>query len=263
MILMKKAICAVFAAVLTMLSFYGCASRLEKYKLVDMPEDITVDAGGLSDELQTDHDVYFSVDYPLVASIPDKEVYVYDVNATGKFGIFVRYKKTLQYFGWQYLNATSTPEISMGDYGGDGKERLAISLLKSIGETNRNEDLHILEYSGGKLVNIIYSAEALESDAKGMVNIAPDKSGENIYRIYTALNEKTMDFSDKGELKGVYFTAVQDFTVGATIYGEVSIRFVFGDELTPVDLGAALKVEVLLKGDACIPVKPMIVINGE
>ncbi len=260
---MKKNICVVMAAVMVLLSVSGCTKRSGGYKLVDVPEDVTVEADALSDTLQTDHDVYFSVDYPLVASLPDDGVYIYDVNATGKFGLFVKYKKTLQYFAWQYLNATSVPEVFMSDYDGDGEKELALSLLISRGETNQNEDLHILKYTDGKFTNVIYSAEALEAEAKGLVAITPVDEDKNIFKAVTAMSTKTLDFSDRAAYEGLYFGAVQDFTLGETIRGAVALNFVFADDPKPVELGYWLKTDVQFKGDSCTSINPVVEITGQ
>ena len=255
---MKRIICAALAAAIVLLSVSGCAKHSGNYKLVDVPEDITVDADMLSDTLQTGKDIYFSVDYPLVASLPDDGVYVYDVNAKGKYGLFVKYQNKLQYFGWQYINATSFPEIYMGDYDDDGEKELAIALLKNRGETNHNEDLHILKYDGKKFTNIIYSAESLEADAKGLVTIDPIDENKNTYKITTAMSTKTLDFSDREELTGTYYGAVQDFTLGDTIYGEVALNFTFGDNPVSVDVGCRLKTEIQFVGDHCTSINPVI-----
>jgi hypothetical protein len=260
---MKRTTSAALAAVFLLLTLSGCARLSGKYRLVDVPEDITIEAASLSDELQTDHDIYFSVDFPLVASLPEDGVYVYDVNQKGKYGLFIRYEKTLQYFDWTYIKATSVPEIFMSDYNGDGKKELAVSLLRSVGETNHNEDLHILEYDGGKFTNIIYSAEAFESDAKSQVTITPDEKNDKLYKLTTAMSTKTLDVSGRGEIKSTYFGAVQDFTLGDTIYGEAAMFLAFDDDPKPVDIGVRIKCEVLYRGDSCASVNPVVVTGEE
>lgn len=240
---MKKIICPALAAIILMLSLAGCGSVV-KPKLVDVPDEITIDTASLSDTLQTDQTSYDAAEFPLVASVPSEGVFIYDINVSGQTGLLVKYNNVLQYFNWTYFRITSQPEVAVYDYDGDGDKEIAISLLTNKGQTNYNEDLYILEYSKGKLDYINYLGSTMCSAAEAIVSYQ-EKDEANQYSLTDGKNFYTLDFSNReSAFQGLYFDAYCDYSLDEKITSTVKIRYIFEDVSIPEDSEYTLSSEL-------------------
>jgi len=80
---------------------------------------------------------------PLVAALPEKDIYLYAVKPRG---VILYTGDTGHYYGWDYLTPRFIlPSLNVGDYDSDGEEEIAVVTYTGSGTGVSIEDLHIVE----------------------------------------------------------------------------------------------------------------------
>lgn len=249
--MMKKIVCCAFALAFICLSFPACTRRSGGYRLVDMPDSLSIDAATLPDEIDRDSNEYFKKDFPLVASVESEGLYIYDVRGNAGTGVLVKYKKAIQYFAWTYRAGTSAPQAHVADYDGDGEKEIAVSLLVNEGMVNHNENLYILKETGGKLNAVIYSNEALAGDAKASSSYTLDKDDSGSFTLFVGSDKEHITVKAGRKLIGLYYEDVQRYSLGDTITAAVKVGFVYEDTGTPEYDGTQIRLDVSYLGTHC------------
>ncbi|MDP4182311.1 MAG: hypothetical protein Q8942_14630 [Bacillota bacterium] len=84
-------------------------------------------------------------DFPLIASIPEKGIYLYAIKDGGVV-LYINNKG--HYYDWEYLTPRFIlPQMRVYDYDKDGKDELAVVLYIGSGTGFSVEELHIVEIS--------------------------------------------------------------------------------------------------------------------
>ena len=215
---MKKIISPVLAALLLCATLFGCSAG-NKYKLISVPDDLQINTETLSENAENLLD--YSEDYPLFLADAENGVFVYACNNQGSDGVLVKFDGRIQYFPWRIIPSLADPDIHVYDYNGDGLSDIAITVISDIGETNYNEDLHILMNQKRSLEDCLYSHETGATDRSGIFKFSKNTAKENSYFFFIHGQRQEIELKNKGNFFGLYFDAVQDFTLGDKITVEV------------------------------------------
>lgn len=101
-------------------------------------EDLT------SDEV-TDAEEWDGISFPLIAAIPDKDIFLYGLHNELHKGVVLRYHDTLQTFEWDYMVRDTLPEMSLYDIDQDEQDELIVITHVGAGTGISVSELHILE----------------------------------------------------------------------------------------------------------------------
>ena len=83
--------------------------------------------------------------FPLIAAIPDKNVYLYAIR---NHGVILYYNNIGHFYDWNYLTPRFIlPRMELADFDSDGKEELGVILYVGSGTGISIEELHIIEVS--------------------------------------------------------------------------------------------------------------------
>ena len=94
---------------------------------------------------------YEASNFPLIAAIPDRNIYLYGVKPGG---VILYVEGTGHYYKWDYLTPRFIlPKMYAGDFDADGKEEIAVSLYIGSGTGYAVEDLHVVEISGDEVLS--------------------------------------------------------------------------------------------------------------
>ncbi|MBQ3151179.1 MAG: hypothetical protein IJB86_08060 [Clostridia bacterium] len=228
---MKKIIFPVLIAAFLCASLFGCSGE-KKYKLVEVPEELQINTQSLSEDPAKLLD--YNEDYPLFFAEPESDVYAYVCSNQSDNGILVKFDGYIQYFSWRMLTPTiAKPDVHVADYNNDGLQDIAVTVLSNVGETNYNEDLHILMNRDGSLEDCLYTHETCAIDAKGILTFSENNTKDDSYFFFINGKRQEIEIKNKGDFFGMYFDAVQDFTLGNTITVEVVPGLSFSDSAIP------------------------------
>lgn len=250
---MKKILISALTVLLVVLPLCSCTQKSGGYKVVDLPEELTIDASLLSED--TDNLLNMDEDYPLLAALPEEGLFLYVVHPTLMQGVLVKYNGILQYFSWNFIPQLSEPSLYLHDYNGDGKQDIAVTYVEESASPRYNETLHVLLYSKKGLQDCIYSYEKAATEAGN--HIIAEKTSDKDYVVYVdgVPNTFVMEGS-YGDLLGIYTNTVQDFTLGDTITVEVNPGLVFSDTQEPVYTAFRYRAELALNGETLTQTNP-------
>lgn len=226
---MKRIIFPVLIAALLCASLFGCSAG--KYKLISVPEELKINAETLSEDPK--NLLNYDEDYPLFFAEPESGVFAYVCNVQARDGILVKFDGYIQYFPWRFVPALADPDVKVYDYNGDGRSDIAVTIVTSVGETNYNEDLHILMNRDGSLEDCFYSHETCATDATGIFNFSKNNAKENSYHFFIHGKKQEIELKNKGNCFGMYLDAVQDFTLADTITLEIIPGLTFENNSVP------------------------------
>ncbi len=215
---MKKIISPVLAALLLCATLFGCSSD-KKYKLISVPDDLQINAETLSEN--TENLLDYSEDFPLFFADAENGIYAYACNNQATDGILLKFDGYIQYFPWRIVPQLADPDFHVYDYNGDGLSDIAVTVISDVGETNYNEDLHILMNLDGSLEDCFYSHETCSVETSGIFNFSKNTAKENSYFFFIHGQRQEIELKNKGDFFGLYLDAVQDFTLGDKITVEV------------------------------------------
>ncbi|MCR5483994.1 MAG: hypothetical protein K6F09_00210 [Clostridiales bacterium] len=258
---MKKIVCVLLASALFLsVLVQGCSGKTGGYTYKNIPSDLPVKPSLLSEgELQTKTEDYDAEKFPLVASVPEDDMWFYDINMAGKYGVLIKHAKTIYYYNWEYFRRSSFPEVYSYDYDGDGHKELAVSLKVDDGALNYQENLYIVDFDDPSFT--IYSSGTLEAQAGACVTVEKDGKTGRYYLVDDNSKKKfELDFTGmKGDLIGTTLDYVQNFTLGEKITGMADIGFLFGNEGEPMFQNFAAEVDVEYADQTCNGVNARIV----
>lgn len=228
-------------------SFGGCAKRAGGYVLQAIPDALTINPAELSGDAKN----LLNMDetYPLLAALPEEDLYVYTIDPMLASGALVKYDGVIRYFSWQFVPPKAEPELYVYDYNGDGKKDVAISFLTSVGQTNHNEELHVLMRKGNDFEDCMYLKTKAVEDVKSHVTIMQKDDGQ--YSIYVEGKENPVRLNGKGDLLGLYFDDVQDYTLGKTITLRYAPGIVFSEMQLPMTGVFEYTADVVFQPDTC------------
>ncbi len=226
---MKKVCVSVLILLLAALSLFGC--RRSGYTLLDIPKELEIDVAALSEDVNDRMSVEEST--PLLAALPEEELYVYATDQTVVSGVLVKFDGVLQYFPWRFAPQVSEPDLFVSDYNGDGRKDVAFTYVYESGVQDRRETLHVLLREDKGFSDNLYTGDKAVIEAGRHLSVYADA---DTLDMFTAnLDGKTTAFTlpGHGEYVDLYFDDVQDFTLGDEITVRLDPGIVFRNEGLP------------------------------
>lgn len=169
---------------------------------------------------------YEASEMPLLAAIPNKDIYLYD---TKNDQVVLAVGNDKYYYNWLCLTPRFIlPKMLVSDFDADGKDELSVVLYSGSGTGVSIEDLHIIEISEGK---------TLSGNQTGNAN--PESFKDHIFGQddYVSQLQKAVSFKTSfkaGELMGEiaidnkkYIVSLKDFQ--SEEYGEISEDIIWGN----------------------------------
>lgn len=202
-------------------------------------ENITI--GDLKETKLTNADTFNNSNYPLIAEIPDRGIYLYGLNNSNYTGVVLRQGSHIQTFNWTYLTSMFIlPKIKVADYDHDGTDELLIILHDASGTGISIEKLHMLEPSNTKLYNDI---EFLPDDYINQLNnnIKYNYNKEKNKLIFNIGNNKyEMDTTNKFKtwtLKNITYGFMIFYDINNVIQITVGQEYLFKEIVSPQFFG--------------------------
>ena len=88
---------------------------------------------------------------PLIAAIPDKNIFLYGIKDKG---VILYYNNTGHFYDWNYMTPRFVlPRMELADFDRDGREELAVILYAGSGTGYSVEELHIVGVSENKVLS--------------------------------------------------------------------------------------------------------------
>lgn len=257
--MMKKILVSVLAVLVVMLSLCSCTQRSGGYKVLNLPKELSIDAGALSED--ADNLLNMDEDYPLLLAKPEDDLFVYAVNPSVMQGVVVKFGGLLQYFPWEFIPQLAQPEAFVYDYDGDGQKDIALTYVEESASPRFNETLHVLLYAKKGMQDCIYTYEKAASEAGNHIMV--EKKSAKDYVVYVDGVEKPFSMQKNyGEFLGVYTQTVQDFTLGETISVAVNPGLVFDKTQEPVYSAFRYRAQVTLVGETLTQIKSEVVFGN-
>ncbi len=227
-----KRMCASALALLLALTLFGCEKRSGGYTLLDVPEELEIDAASLSED--TDNLMSIDETTPLLAALPKEDLYVYATDPTVITGVLVKYDGMLQFFPWRFAPRLARPELFVSDYNEDGKKDVAFTYVSMAGEGVFRENLHILLRGENGFDDNFYACEkAVIETGVHLTVMADSKTPDKFTASVDGVKESFM-LPGHGEYLDLYLDQVQDFTLGDEITLRVEPGMIFKDEGLPL-----------------------------
>lgn len=105
----------------------------------------------LDEKIIASQDEFNKTRFPLVASIPKENIYLYGIKPSG---VVLYYKEKGFYYDWWYLTPRFIlPKMNLSDYDKDGKDELAVVLNVGSGTSYAVEELHVIETSEDEVLS--------------------------------------------------------------------------------------------------------------
>lgn len=200
-------------------------------------KDVT--AEDLKETELTEADILNNSDYPLIARLPERDIYLYGLNKS-KFsftGVILKQGSHIQTFKWNYLTARLIlPKIKVADYDHDGTDELLIILHNASGTGVAIEELHMLEPRNDGLYDDI---EFLPDDYINQINsnIKYNYNKEKNKLIFNIGNNKyEMDTANKFKnwtFKNITYGTMIFYDAGNIIQITVAQEYHFKEIVSP------------------------------
>ena len=177
-----------------------------------------------SKKVITTPEEYEASKLPLLAAIPEKEIYLYDTK-NGQVVLCVREKKL--YYNWICLTPRFIlPQMQLGDFDNDGIEELSVILYTGSGTGVSIQDLHIIEMPYDK-IPLENQTENKKSDYYTDHMFSAD---HYVSQLKDKISFKT--YLDAGQLMGKISVGTKSYTVSlkefqTDEYGQISSELYF------------------------------------
>ncbi|WP_434511357.1 hypothetical protein [Desulfitobacterium sp. AusDCA] len=156
-------------------------------------------------------------DYPLIARLPERDIYLYGLNKPDFTGVILKQGSHIQAFNWTYMTPVFIlPKIKVADYDHDGTDEVLIILDTASGTGVAIEELHMLEpRNDGLYDDIVFLPDdyinQLNSNIQYNYNKEENKLifniGNNKYEMDTANKFKNWTFKNITYGTIIYFDA--------------------------------------------------------
>lgn len=158
-----------------------------------------------------------NMNYLLIASIPDRDVYLYGAND----GVILKQGNLIKPFEWNFLTPRGImPRMWMADVDDDGVEEIICVLYVGSGTGVSIEELHILEPDDDEIYrDLIFSSDEYIKLINELITFQHDKINNKIHFI---LGEEDFEFEAPW-----FFT---EFVFEEIDYGEI-IRYDYNGEI--------------------------------
>lgn len=178
-------------------------------------QDITIE--DLKETELTNSDTFNNSDYPLIARLPERDIYLYGSNKSDFAGVVLKQGSHIQTFNWTYMTPVFIlPKIKVADYDHDGTDEVLIILDTASGTGVSIEELHMLEpRNDGLYADIVFLPDdyinQLNSNIQYNYNKEKNKLifniGNNKYEMDTANKFKNWTFKNITYGTIIYFDA--------------------------------------------------------
>ena len=226
---MKKVCISALVLLLALLPLCGCGRN---YKHLDVPKELKIDDGALSEDTEN----LMSVDEstPLLAALPEEGLYVYSTDPTVVSGVLIKYDGLLQYFPWRFAPRLARPDLFVSDYNGDGQKDIAFTFVSKAGGHVYRENLHVLLRGENGFTDNFYTAEKAVLEAGGHLDVYSDAEKPDTFTAYLDGKDTPFTLPGHGEYLDLYYDEIQDFTLGDEITLRIEPGLIFKDEALPV-----------------------------
>ncbi|MBQ7545818.1 MAG: hypothetical protein IJT41_02480 [Clostridia bacterium] len=225
---MKTRMISALAVLVLLISL--CACRQNGYALIDVPKELHIDVAALSED--ADNLMASGESTPLLAALPQEDLYIYASDPTIAQGVLVKYDGLLQYFPWRFTPQLAQPDLYVADYNGDGVKDIAFTFVSADSESKRCENLHVLTRGKRGFEDHFYSAKKAAVEASGKLSVGNPEQDKFI--VYLGQTQQTFTMTGHGTYAGLYFDDWQEFTLGDTITVAIKPGLVFEGEGQPV-----------------------------
>jgi hypothetical protein len=172
------------------------------------------------------------VDYPLVASIPEEDIYLYGADD----GVILRYGDVIKPFEWAYLTPRFVlPRLKLEDIDEDGVEEIICILYVASGTGLAIEELHILEPDENEIYrDVFFTAEDYNNQLNELITFEYDEENNKLYYIAGEMDyeydapEVFTEFTYSGSI-GFGMIKLFEFEDGITLEDHMVYGF---DEIT-------------------------------
>lgn len=225
---MKKILVPVLILAIVCAALCGCTIGSRRYKLQAIPDELTIEPAALSED--TENLLRIDETYPLLAALPEEDLYVYSIDPTITHGALVKFDGVIQYFSWLFEPVNANPELYACDYDADGRKDVAITFRTAAGQKRYNEELHVLMRTEDGFKDCMYSTQRAVQDAEAHMTLLENPKG--IYNYYVDGVKNAVKLNG-GTLLGLYFDDMQDYTLGETITLKMNPGVVFAEKEIP------------------------------
>ncbi|HVJ49839.1 hypothetical protein [Desulfitobacterium sp.] len=186
--------------------------------VIDKKELKNITIEDLKETKLTNADTFNNSNYPLIAEIPDHDIYLYGLNNLNYTGVVLRQGSHIQTFNWTYLTPRFIlPKIRVADYDHNGADELLIILHNASGTGIAIEELHMLEPSNNELYSDVkFLPDDYINQLNSNVKYSYDKEQNKL--IFNIGNNKyEMDTTNKFKT-----WTLKNITYGAVIYYDIN-----------------------------------------
>jgi hypothetical protein len=143
------------------------ASNINNSKKSDAIEEQAHKKDNIDDQKVIDsYEEYRDTNFPLIAAIPEKNIYLYAIKSLGYKGVVLYVNGVGHYYDWTYMTPRFIlPRLNVADFDNDGDEELAAILYVGSGTGVAVEELHIVN---------IYENDILSNNPKDINYLKPN-----------------------------------------------------------------------------------------
>jgi hypothetical protein len=190
----------------------------------DILDSIEQEVNNKNKKVITTYEEYEATKLPILAAIPDKDIYLYD---TKNGQVILSVGENKNYYDWLCLTPRFIlPQMQLGDFDNDGIDELSVILYTGSGTGVSIQDLHIIEMSEGNIPSENQSENKNSEDYKDHM-FSPD---DYVSQLKDKITFKT--YLDADQLMGKISVGTKSYTVSlkefqTDEYGKISSELYF------------------------------------
>lgn len=171
----------------------GTQIETEIKRMRDALKNVTLN--DLNSDKIMDMDEWDGISFPLIAEIPEKDIFLYGFHSELYKGVVLRYQDTIQTFEWDYIVRDTLPEMKLYDIDSDGMDEIIIITHVGAGTGVSVHELHILELGeNDQFRDVMFEEQDYISQLYAKVHYEYDSS---VQILHVTAEEQTYDIPVK------------------------------------------------------------------